>query len=195
MYVVNNAGIMTTFAGTQGVQGYYSGCGNSGCGDGGLAIYALLFSPIGVALDFLGNVYIGDGSSNVRVVTNGSGIITTYAGGGSYSYLSIGDGGPATTAYLSFEGGMAADVKGNVFIADTYDNRIRKVTNSLDYPTGQPTVRPSIPTSQPSSLPSLPTSQPSSRPSIPTSQPSVIPSSVPTKFGVRLFCCCHNMCL
>ena len=149
VYVVNATGIITIYAGIPGAHAF--------AGDGGLAISAQLDYPTGLAIDFLGNVYIGDTWNNVvRMVTNGSGIITTFAGGGSYS--SLGDGGPATSSSLSFDGGMAVDTKGNLFIADTFDNRIRKVSKSIDSLTSQ-------------------TSTPSGQPS---AQPSVVPSTVAT---------------
>ena len=113
---VNNAGIITTFAGT-GQQG------NSG--DNGPATSAQLTSS-GVSVDISGNVYIVDqGNDKIRKVSN-TGIITTYAGKG----LSGGDGGPATFAPLSNPAGVAADVYGNVHIADTNNNRIRMVNSA-----------------------------------------------------------------
>ena len=182
VYAVNSAGYLTIYAG-MGSEGH--------SGDGGPATNAQLDYPTGVAIDFLGNVYIGDVSSNsnVRMVTNGTRIITTFAGGGSYS-SSLGDGGPATSAYLNFEGGVAVDMKGNVYIADTFDNRIRKVSNTLNYPTGQPSAWPSLPSNQPSSEPTQqpsakPSNQPSAQPTFPSGQPSVQPSSEPSSVNIH----------
>src|SRR5206468_4858990 len=86
---VSSDGIITTIAGT-GTPGY--------SGDGGPATNAQLNSPIGLAVDSVGNIYIGDlGCRCVRrVATNG--VITTIAGTGVYGYS--GDGGPATSAQL-----------------------------------------------------------------------------------------------
>src|SRR6185295_18871713 len=53
-------------------------------------------------------------------------IIGTYAGNGSFGFS--GDGGPATSAKLDFPSAVAVDAAGNVFIADTFSQRIRKVT-------------------------------------------------------------------
>ena len=156
LLVTRGTGMLSVFAGSS----TYNGALNYG--DSGLATDAMLGFPSGVCVDFKGNVYISDQQhNNVRVVANGTGIITTYAGGGG-SYGSLGDGGSATSAYLNRPYGVAVDVQGggNVFIADTSDFRIRKVTNSIDFPT----------------------SQPSSRPSIPTSQPTLQPTGVPSKY-------------
>ncbi len=119
--VTVSTGIITTFAGT-GASSY--------SGDGGAATSASLFFPNYVAIDSLDNVYISDGSNHrIRKVTVSTGIITTIAGSstsGSYS----GDNGPATSATLSGPSGIALDSAGNIYIADTNNNRIRKVTVS-----------------------------------------------------------------
>ena len=113
---VNTSGIITTVAGT-GSYGY--------SGDGGNATFAQLSYPRGVALDSSGNLYIAD-TWNYRIrKVNTSGIITTVAGTGSSGYS--GDGGSATSAQLSGPYGVALDSSSNLFIADTSNNRIRKV--------------------------------------------------------------------
>jgi uncharacterized protein (TIGR03437 family) len=112
--MVNPAGIITTFAGTN--QLAYGG-------DGGPATAAQLFAPWQLALDKSGNLYIADwGNSRVRKI-NSSGIITTVAGGGAGA---LGDGGPATAASIGGNLlGVAVDAAGNLYI--TSDARIRKV--------------------------------------------------------------------
>jgi sugar lactone lactonase YvrE len=93
-------------------------------GDEGTATDAVLHGPCGVAVDFNGNLFIADtDNSRIRKV-GANGIITTVAGGGT-NYP--GDGGVATNAELSYPQGVAVDANGRLFIADTYDNRIRKV--------------------------------------------------------------------
>jgi sugar lactone lactonase YvrE len=103
-----------------------AGGGTQGLGDGGLATAAQLYNPWGVAVDSAGNLFIGDeGNNRVRKVTSG-GVISTVAGIGSYGFS--GDGGPATAAQLSYPGGVAVDSAGNLFIGDSSNNRVRKVT-------------------------------------------------------------------
>jgi trimeric autotransporter adhesin len=114
---VNAAGIISTVAGI-GEYGY--------SGDGGSATGALLDGPMGVAYDLAGNLFIADTYNNrIRKVTP-AGIISTVAGNGNSGYG--GDSGQATAAQLSNPSGVAVDYSGNLFIADTYNNRIRKVT-------------------------------------------------------------------
>lgn len=113
---VNTAGIISTIAGIV-INGY--------SGDGGAATLAMLSTPAGVAVDIAGNVYISDlGNQRVRKV-NTSGIISTIAGNGSQGYS--GDGGVATLAQLNYPAGLSVDTTGNVYIADFYNNRIRKI--------------------------------------------------------------------
>jgi sugar lactone lactonase YvrE len=115
-----SSGIITTVAGT-GVSAGYSG-------DGGQAASAQLNYPYGVTVDSAGNLFIVDTWNNrVRKVST-SGIITTVAGNGSLGYG--GDGGPASSAQLNSSYGVAVDSAGNLFIADTYNERIRKVSSS-----------------------------------------------------------------
>ena len=95
--------------------------------DGGQATSTSLSSPQGLALDVSGNIYIAD-SARIRMVRNGSGIITTVAGTGIYGYS--GDGGQATDAKLSYLYGVAVDASGNIYIADTHNSCIRMVMKS-----------------------------------------------------------------
>ena len=126
---VSPSGTITTVAGTGA-----NGTGSFSNGDGGLATKATLANPSGVAVDTAGNLYIADSNvSRVRKVSP-SGIITTYAGSGNTGafgpiYFS-GDGGPATTAQLTFPVAVAVDATGDLFIADNNNNRIRKVSIS-----------------------------------------------------------------
>ncbi|HKE46612.1 MAG TPA: NHL repeat-containing protein [Rhodanobacteraceae bacterium] len=113
---VSTGGIITTFAGT-GLGGF--------SGDGGPATSAQLFQPVGVAFDAAGDLYIGDGGNQRirKVATDGT--ITTVAGNGTFGFA--GDGGPATEAELRNPAGVAVDGAGNLFIADTQNERIRRV--------------------------------------------------------------------
>jgi uncharacterized protein (TIGR03437 family) len=171
LYIVDRNNNRIRKVDTSGTMSSFAGNGTSGSsGDGGPAINAALFLPIGVAVDGTGNVYIADGASNglrkvdtsgkinsVPVISsflsriaspggltvdsagnvyisdlNGSaiykldkaGVLTTVAGGASgFS----GDGGPATKAALSFPSGVAVDGAGNIYFADKSNNRVRKV--------------------------------------------------------------------
>lgn len=96
-------------------------------GDGGGATWASLNAPRGVALDAEDNLYIADTDNHrVRKVTKSTGIISTIAGIGSPGYNHF-DGDAAIWASLNFPSGVAVDTEGNVFIADTYNHRIRRV--------------------------------------------------------------------
>jgi trimeric autotransporter adhesin len=111
-------GAVTTVAGN-GTKGY--------SGDGGKATFAQLSSPIDVAVDSAGNLYISDSGNKCirKVIPNG--MITTVAGNGGEG--SDGDGGPATTAQLT-PSHIAVDSAGNLFVVDSRGGCIRKVTFS-----------------------------------------------------------------
>ncbi len=104
-------------------------------GDGGPAIRAQLNEPKGLALDAAGNLYIADSQNNRVRVVDRNGVINTFAGNGSISSgggpRTYNDGGPAVNAFLHLPSGVAVDKSGNVYIADTGDNIIRKVTTDL----------------------------------------------------------------
>ena len=103
-----------------------AGSGTAGFGgDGAAAGSAQLNAPFGVAVDAAGNLYIAEfGNNRVRKVsTNGN--ISTLAGNGVSGYG--GDGGQATSAMINGPQGVAVDGSGNVYIADTANNRVRRV--------------------------------------------------------------------
>lgn len=108
----------------------YAGTGAAGFrGDHGAATDAMLWGPMGLALDKRGNLYIADtGNNRIRKVDTNR-IITTVAGSGTY-YDDRGDDGPATDARLGFAFGIAAGRDGTIYIADTGNNRVRKITTS-----------------------------------------------------------------
>ena len=116
---VDVSGVITTIAGT-GESGY--------TGDGVPAAGAWLHTPKGVALDGAGNLYIADaGNHRVRRV-DGTGTIATIAGMGERGYG--GDGGPAIAAQLAEPTGVAVDGSGNLYIADRWNSRIRRMDAS-----------------------------------------------------------------
>ena len=107
---------ITSFAGS-GVSGH--------SGDGGPATDAQFNAPQGVAVDLSGNVFVVDRMDDrVRKIDAATGIITTVAGG-NFGYS--GNGGPATNASLAEPQGVAVDVHGNLYIADTMNFVVRKV--------------------------------------------------------------------
>ena len=113
---VSPDGIIVTIAGT-GVEGY--------SGDGGQANAAQLYTPRDVAVDAAANLYIAEFEGHrVRKVTP-AGVIATVAGTGVAGLG--GDGGPATVAELSFPAGLAVDRTGALYIADSGNNRVRKI--------------------------------------------------------------------
>ena len=94
-------------------------------GDGAAAIAASLNTPVGVAVDSVGNVYAADAGNNRIRRISPPGIITTIAGTGTAG--ATGDSGPATSATLNGPTALVVDSHGNIFIADQGNNRIRKV--------------------------------------------------------------------
>jgi uncharacterized protein (TIGR03437 family) len=125
---VSGNGIITTVAGGGAFETDYLGISFSG--DGGPATSASLYVPSGVAVDGSGNLFIADSGNNRIRKVSASGIITTVAGGVVYAYPYPGDGGPATSATLRGPEGVAVDASGNLFIADSYNGLIRKVSAS-----------------------------------------------------------------
>ena len=138
VFVVSGSGTLTVFAGNS--VGSYSG-------DNGSPTAATLNGPRGIAVDGSGNVYIADANNSaIRVVnttsgsiviagvTVASGTIATIAGNGtsclSTQSTTCGDNGTAVGPTLTSPSGVFVDSTGNVFIADTVDNRIRKVSTS-----------------------------------------------------------------
>ena len=117
VFKLDSAGNLTRVAGT-GKAGY--------SGDGGPAANAQLDSPQGLALDLAGNLYIADYyNQRVRRVSP-NGVIITVAGNGVAGHS--GDSGPATSAQLNSPQGVAVDSAGNLYIADSGNQRIRRVS-------------------------------------------------------------------
>ena len=116
-------GILSIIAGT-GQATFY--------GDHGPGEQAALNEPVALALDQKGHLYIADQSNNrIRMLDRASGIITTVAGTGESGYN--GDGAPGPDTAFAGPSGLAVDQEDNVYIADTFSHRIRK----LDRHTGR----------------------------------------------------------
>jgi sugar lactone lactonase YvrE len=115
-------GAITTVAGG-GPTGYLQG---GFAGDGGPATEAELNAPSAVAVGPTGDLFVADARNNRVRLISADGTITTLAGNGTEGFR--GDGGPATEAELDFPAGLAVDRAGNLYIADTNNHRVRKVT-------------------------------------------------------------------
>jgi cysteine-rich repeat protein len=113
---VDNTGIITTVAGT-GTRGYV--------GDNGPATSAELTFPNSMAMDNIGNLYVADTDNHRIRRIDGNGVITTVVGTGTFGYA--GDDGPANGAELDNPYSVVVDGRGNLFIADAFNHRIRKV--------------------------------------------------------------------
>jgi sugar lactone lactonase YvrE len=110
-------GIVTTVAG-DGSQGYQ--------GDGGQANLAQVYNPDGLCVDASNNLYFCDTGNNViRMIKHATNVISTVAGFGQMG--DSGDGGPATSAKLNQPRGVFVDPSGDIYIADSGNNRIRRV--------------------------------------------------------------------
>jgi sugar lactone lactonase YvrE len=116
---ITSSGIVTTLAGS-GTHGYADGQGTS----------ASFSSPQGVAVDGIGNVYVADhGNNRIRKITS-SGNVTTLAGLGDYAPDFGYADGSVTEASFRNPGGLAVDGGGNIYVADTGNGVIRKITPS-----------------------------------------------------------------
>lgn len=95
-------------------------------GDNGPALNAAFHDPLGVAVDALGNLYVAD-TENFRIrKVSFDGVVTTVAGTDTAGFS--GDGGPATAAEMDRPTDVAVDASGDLYIADSGNNRIRKIT-------------------------------------------------------------------
>jgi hypothetical protein len=114
--IVHPGGVVETFAG-RGIKGYE--------GDGGPATKAVLNRPSGMALDGDGRLYFAEVGNHIIRRVNVDGTIETVVGMGTAGFS--GDGGPATAAELAFPSGVAIDTDGSIYIADSFNNRLRRV--------------------------------------------------------------------
>jgi hypothetical protein len=113
---ITSAGVVTTLAGSVGSPGSADGTGSA----------AQFNTPVGVAVDGLGNIYVADfGNSTIRMVTP-AGVVTTLAGTAGSPGSADGTG---SLALFNQPYGVAVDTGGNVYVGDTYNHTIRKITS------------------------------------------------------------------
>ncbi len=117
---VNTQGIISTIAGIPG-QFTFSG-------DGGNALKASFFGISGLVVDSGGNIYVTDTENNRLRKIQSNGIVNTVAGNGTFRFFP--DGTPAVNSFLLAPHGVSLDGNGNVYIADTSSNYVRKITKA-----------------------------------------------------------------
>ena len=129
VYIGDTGNHMLRRVTTDGVISAVAGIGYAGySGDGGPALDARLNMPSGCAVDSIGDIFIADSANNVIREVTPDGNIATIAGTGSPGFA--GDGGAATQALLETPYAVSVDKAGNVYVADTGNNRIRRLAPS-----------------------------------------------------------------
>jgi sugar lactone lactonase YvrE len=125
VYLAEGQGAVVSEVRADGTTVVIAGTGHQGfSGDGGPATAAQLTYPVAVAVDAMGDIFIGDLTRIRKVDLNGR--ISTVAGTGIAGFS--GDGGPATDAMLSDTDSLAVDAAGTLYVADSSNGRIRSVT-------------------------------------------------------------------
>jgi serine/threonine-protein kinase len=112
--MISPAGAVSTVAGD----------GNANFKDAATALSAEFNLPSGIAVDTKGNLYVADQTNNRIRMISSSGVVTTLAGDGMANFKD----GPGLSAEFNGPSGIAIDQQGNLYVADQYNNRIRKIT-------------------------------------------------------------------
>lgn len=129
IYIVDSGNSLVRKIGTDGILRTIAGSGAGAfSGDGADALKAGLYAPAGIVVDSSGSVFIlQNGDGRIRKVDS-KGIITTLAGNGTSGFA--GDGGQGPAAQFNFPTGIAGDSSGNLYVADSLNQRIRKINSS-----------------------------------------------------------------
>jgi sugar lactone lactonase YvrE len=114
---ITAAGVVTTLAGTPGSRGSANGTGSA----------ARFSGPNAIALDAAGNLFVADVSNNLIRKVTPAGVVTTFAGGGGFTQSGYTDA-VGTAARFAFPQGLAFDAAGNLFVADSNNRKIRRIT-------------------------------------------------------------------
>ncbi len=131
LFIADSANHRVRRVDTDGTITTVAGNGTAGSsGDGGPATAATLRTPVGVAVDGDGTLYVADRDSHVVRRVDPGGTITTVAGTGAPGFS--GDGGPAAAARLQEPHGLALDAGGNLYVADLGNGRVRVVWGARD---------------------------------------------------------------
>jgi trimeric autotransporter adhesin len=126
--ITASTGIINTIAGSTAIVSGAVVVAFAYAGDGGTAITASLAGPAGVAIDSSGNIYIATYADNRIRKVDSKGNISTFAGNSGYGFA--GDGGAALSSQLSAPRGICVDSAGNLYLADRWNNRIRKIAGT-----------------------------------------------------------------
>ena len=126
--ITASTGVINTIAGSTAIVSGAVVIAFAYAGDGGTAITASLAGPAGVAIDSSGNIYIATYADNRIRKVDSKGNISTFAGNSGYGFA--GDGGAALSAQLAAPRGICVDSAGNLYLADRWNNRIRKIAGT-----------------------------------------------------------------